>query len=96
MFQQVNLSVHRGDRVGIVGPNGAGKSTILGMMEGTIEPDEGEISIEKRIRMGILHQELIPGSEGPILQEIMNISEEVRDIQARLENCREENGRIKS
>jgi ATP-binding cassette subfamily F protein 3 len=80
LFQQVNISVHRGDRIGIVGPNGAGKSTILGMMEGVISPDEGEVSIEKKIRMGILHQELIRGNDGPILEEVMNVSDELREI----------------
>ncbi|MEI8181996.1 MAG: ABC-F family ATP-binding cassette domain-containing protein [Desulfomonile sp.] len=84
LFEQVNLSIHRGDRVGIVGPNGAGKSTILGMMEGVISPDEGDVSIEKRIRMGVLHQELIRGNDGPILEEIMNVSDELREIKISL------------
>ena len=49
LFEQLNLNVHRGDRVGIVGPNGAGKSTLLGMMEGVIEPDKGEVTVEKNV-----------------------------------------------
>lgn len=84
LFRDVNISIHRGDRVGIVGPNGAGKSTILGMMEGVVTPDEGEVSIEKRIRMGVLRQELIQGGDGPILEEVMNISEDVRRTRERL------------
>lgn len=93
LFEQVNLSVHRGDRVGIVGPNGAGKSTILGMMEGVLSPDSGEVSIEKKIRVGILHQELIQGSDGPIIDEIMNVSDELREIRRRLKEL--ENGMTK-
>lgn len=84
LFQDVNISVHRGDRVGIVGPNGAGKSTILGMMEGTVTPDDGEVSIEKKIMMGVLHQELVVGTDGPILDEVTNFSEEVRTTRERL------------
>ena len=41
---------------------------------------EGEVSIEKKIRMGILHQELIRGNDGPILEEVMNVSDELREI----------------
>jgi len=90
LFENVNVSVHRGDRIGMVGPNGAGKSTLLGMMEGVITPDAGEISIEKRIRMGVLHQELIQGNDGPILEEVINISDELRDIRERLSQLERE------
>jgi len=94
LFGEASISVHRGDRIGIVGPNGAGKSTILGMMEGVIAPDEGEVTIEKRIRMGVLHQELIQGNDGPILEEVMNISDELRDIRERLQQLEEQMGRL--
>jgi ATP-binding cassette subfamily F protein 3 len=94
LFSGVSISLHRGDRVGIVGPNGAGKSTILGMMEGVLTPDDGTVSIEKRIRMGVLHQELIQGNDGPILQEVMSISDEVRDIRKRLRSLEQELARV--
>ena len=90
LFEKVNISLHRGDRIGMVGPNGAGKSTLLGMMEGVITPDAGEISVEKRLRMGGLHQELIQGNDGPILEEVMNISDELRDIRERLSQLERE------
>ncbi len=94
LFREVNISVHRGDRAGIVGPNGAGKSTILGMMEGVMTPDEGEVSIEKRIRLGVLRQELIQVNDGPILQEVMNISDEVQQIRERLKSLEKEMSRL--
>lgn len=94
LFREVNISVHRGDRTGIVGPNGAGKSTILGMMEGVMTPDEGEVSIEKRIRLGVLRQELIQGNDGPILHEVMNISDEVEQIRERLKSLEKEMSRL--
>jgi ATP-binding cassette subfamily F protein 3 len=78
----------------MIGPNGAGKSTILGMMEGTISPDEGEVSIEKRIRMGVLHQELIHGGDGPILQEVMNVSPELKFVRERLAQVEHEMSRL--
>ena len=84
LFEQINLNVHRGDRVGIVGPNGAGKSTLLGMMEGVIEPDKGEVTVEKKVTVGVLHQEILQGSDGPILEEVMNVSDRLRQIKTRL------------
>jgi phospholipid/cholesterol/gamma-HCH transport system ATP-binding protein len=35
-----NLTVRRGEAVGIIGPSGTGKSTILRIMAGLLEPDE--------------------------------------------------------
>ena len=45
----VNLSIDRHERVGIVGPSGCGKSTLLSAIAGLIQPDEGTIAIEDAI-----------------------------------------------
>ncbi len=84
LFKGVNISIHRGDRVGIVGPNGAGKSTLLGIMEGIVSCDEGDVSVEKKIRMGVLHQEMSVGNDVPILEEVTNASENLKRIRHRL------------
>jgi ATP-binding cassette subfamily F protein 3 len=90
LFKDGNISVHRGDRVGMVGPNGAGKSTILGMMEGVVTSDEGEVTVEKKIRIGVLHQELIPSNDRPIVEEVMDVSDELRRIREQLQALEEE------
>jgi ABC-2 type transport system ATP-binding protein len=41
----VNLTVNRGEVLGILGPNGAGKTTTLEMIEGLRKPDAGEIEV---------------------------------------------------
>lgn len=61
LFQNLNLTIHRGDRIGIVGPNGAGKSTLLKMIASMEFPDEGEITLETE-RIGYLEQ-IIPYDE---------------------------------
>ena len=40
-LDQVNLTVHRNEMVGLVGENGAGKSTLMKIMIGWIQPDSG-------------------------------------------------------
>jgi len=59
------------------------------MMEGTVTPDEGEVTIEKRIRMGVLHQEVVVGSKGSIVDEVMNITDELRTIRYKLASLEE-------
>jgi len=43
LFENVNIQVDKGDRVGLVGPNGAGKSTLMRMIHGDEEPMKGYV-----------------------------------------------------
>lgn len=43
-LQDVNLTLHRGDKLGVIGGNGAGKSTLLKVLAGTLLPDRGRIT----------------------------------------------------
>ena len=43
LLQKVNLTIRKGEFVGIIGPNGSGKTTLLKMMMGLIEPTLGTI-----------------------------------------------------
>ena len=41
---RVNLSVEKGQIVGIIGPNGAGKTTLFSIISGFLKPDEGNVA----------------------------------------------------
>lgn len=45
----VNLSIYKGETVGIIGTNGSGKSTILKIITGVLNPTEGEVVVDGRI-----------------------------------------------
>ena len=56
----VDLTVLRGERVGVVGDNGAGKSVLLRVLAGELEPSEGERKAGPSIRFGRLEQDRRP------------------------------------
>lgn len=48
LFSGVNLTIHRGERIGVRGPSGSGKSTLFNLLLGFLEPTEGEIRVDGR------------------------------------------------
>src|SRR6185437_2594135 len=58
----IDLSVARGEALGIIGPNGAGKTTLFNLIAGGLLPDAGEIKLNGRdITRATPHQRCIAG-----------------------------------
>ncbi|MFO0590866.1 MAG: ABC-F family ATP-binding cassette domain-containing protein [Polyangiaceae bacterium] len=53
----VSLSIHPGERIGIVGVNGAGKSTLVRVLAGLETPDTGSVARRRGATVGVLEQE---------------------------------------
>ena len=64
LFADFNLTLRRGDRVGLVGPNGAGKTTLLRILAGCEQPTAGEIVLGPSVRIGILSQQPTVAPDG--------------------------------
>ena len=65
ILERASAAVPPGARVGLIGRNGAGKSTLMKAIIGEIEPDEGEIEMPRRARLGYIAQEAPDGSATP-------------------------------
>jgi branched-chain amino acid transport system ATP-binding protein len=50
---QLNLSLDKGQILGLIGPNGAGKTTAFNMISGFYQPDEGEIIFDGKDITGL-------------------------------------------
>jgi len=66
LFDKIELTVHRGQRTGILGRNGAGKSTFMKMLDGQHIPDSGKLWIRPGIKVGYLTQDLPEANEATV------------------------------
>jgi len=65
LLNAVSLQLDAGERSALVGRNGEGKSTLLRLIEGAEQPDNGSITIQAGLRVGVLPQSVpcdLPGS----------------------------------
>ena len=56
LFEGLSLTIHPGERWGIVGPNGAGKSTLLKILIKEVKPDQGTVSSRSDLRLAYVSQ----------------------------------------
>jgi ABC transport system ATP-binding/permease protein len=77
ILDKASLSVHEGDRIGLVGRNGAGKSTFLKIISGIIPPDSGEVAKKKDLVIGFLSQEFTLDETKSVYENILTGAERI-------------------
>jgi len=83
LFEQVNLMIHPGQRVGITGANGTGKSSLFAMVRGQLHPDGGDFSIPKGWVVAHVAQET-PALARAAIDYVLDGDHELRETQAKL------------
>src|SRR5690242_17278858 len=66
LLDGASAQINAGWKIGLIGRNGAGKSTLLDLMRGALQPDGGEIALQKSARVGFVAQEAPGGNETPL------------------------------
>src|ERR671918_1634569 len=85
LFVDASLQINPGEKVGLVGPNGAGKTTLFRMIVGEEAPDEGEVSVPKKLTVGYFRQDVEEMSGRSVLDEAIAGSGRVGDLHHELE-----------
>lgn len=58
LFDNVNVQLFSGDRVGVIGPNGSGKSTLIKLLTSRLEPDAGHVEWGYHVSFAVYDQHL--------------------------------------
>ncbi|HEY1240054.1 MAG TPA: ABC-F family ATP-binding cassette domain-containing protein [Bryobacteraceae bacterium] len=85
LFVDASFQLNPGEKVGLVGPNGSGKTTLFRMIVGEEAPDEGEVSVPKRLTIGYFRQDVEEMSGRSTLDEAIAGSGRAGDLHHELE-----------
>jgi ATPase subunit of ABC transporter with duplicated ATPase domains len=85
LFVDASFQLNPGDKVGLVGPNGSGKTTLFRMIVGEETPDEGDVSVPKRLTVGYFRQDVEEMSGRSVLDEAIVGSGRAGDLHHELE-----------
>src|SRR5438132_3099882 len=86
VFVDASFQLNPGEKVGLVGPNGSGKTTLFRMVVGEESPDEGEVSVPKKLTIGYFRQDVEEMQGRSVLDEAIAGSGRVGDLHHELES----------
>jgi ATPase subunit of ABC transporter with duplicated ATPase domains len=85
IFVDASFQLNPGEKVGLVGPNGSGKTTLFRMVVGEDAPDEGEVSVPKKLTIGYFRQDVEEMKGRSVLDEAIAGSGRLGDLHHELE-----------
>ena len=85
LFVDASFQLNPGEKVGLVGPNGSGKTTLFRMIVGEEGPDEGDVSVPKKLTIGYFKQDVEEMSGRSVLDETIAGSGRVGALHHELE-----------
>src|SRR5512143_1339946 len=92
LFVEASFQLNAGEKVGLVGPNGAGKTTVFRMVVGEESPDEGEVSVPRKLTIGYFRQDVEEMSGRSVLDEAIAGSGRLGDLHHELEHLQQAMG----
>ena len=79
LFEAVNFTIFRGNKVGLTGANGAGKSSLIAAILGELGPDLGHIERPAALRIAHVEQE-VDASDRAAIEFVLDGDIELRAV----------------
>ena len=86
LFVEASFQLNSGEKAGLVGPNGAGKTTLFRMIVGEESPDEGDVSVPRRVSIGYFRQDIGEMAGRTVLDEAIAGSGDLGDLHHELKD----------
>jgi len=86
LFEQVNFTIFRGNKVGLTGANGAGKSSLFAAIRGELTPDRGDIERPAALKIAHVEQEVAASARAAI-EFVLDGDTELRSVMAAIEDA---------
>lgn len=83
LLEAAELTVHPGQKVGVVGPNGCGKSSLFALLLGELQPDAGEVAIPPAWQIARVEQHT-PRSDRAAIEFVLDGDVELRRVEQAL------------
>jgi ATPase subunit of ABC transporter with duplicated ATPase domains len=80
LFEDVNIKFTEGNCYGLIGANGAGKSTFLKILNGQLEPTQGDVILTPGQRLSFLQQDHFKYDEFSVLDTVIMGNQRLYDI----------------
>jgi ATP-binding cassette subfamily F protein 3 len=86
LFEQVNFTIFRGNKVGLTGANGAGKTSLFAALRGELGPDRGDIDRPAALKIAHVEQE-VAASDRAAIEFVLDGDTELRRVMAAIEDA---------
>lgn len=92
LFEDLNMGVLQGDRIGLIAKNGTGKSTLLNIIAGKEGYDSGRIAFKRDLRVGYLEQDPTYPEHLTVIEACFHHGNEVIELIKKYEVCLQTEG----
>ncbi|MDP6264311.1 MAG: ATP-binding cassette domain-containing protein, partial [Pseudomonadales bacterium] len=89
LIDRVSLTIHPGQKIGLVGANGSGKSSLFELIEGHLDADEGELELSAGLAIAHLAQEVV-ATEQPAIEYVLDGDRPLRSIQKAIQTAEQD------
>ena len=83
LLEQADLTIHAGERIGLIGANGSGKSSLFALLRGELHADKGDVELPAHWRIAHVAQET-PAFERSAVEYAIDGDDALRAVQEKL------------